>query len=113
MKTIRHLPIPARRAVKKLGQDINEARRRRRISIELMAERSGLSRATVGKLERGEPSSSLGAYASVLFVLGMVDRLADLADGAHDFTGRMLVDEQLPKRVRLPRMQYKRGDSNE
>ncbi len=91
------------RALRKLGQDIKNARRRRRITLELMAERAGLSRATIGKIEKGDPTTSLGGYASVLFVLGMEGALGDLVDSAHDVVGRRLEDEQLPQRVRTPR----------
>ncbi len=45
----------------------------------------------------------MGAYASVLFVLGMVDRLGELAGPASDVLGVSLEDERLPKRIRLPR----------
>jgi hypothetical protein len=67
-----------------------------------MAERAGLSRATISKIEKGDPTASMGAYGSVLFVLGLADRLNDLADATHDLTGRQLEEEKLPKRVRLP-----------
>lgn len=97
------LPIPVIKALRKLGYDINDARRRRRIPLELMAERSGLSRATVGKIEKGDPTTSIGGYASVLFVLGMESRISDLLDSVHDLVGRRLDDEKLPKRVRIPR----------
>jgi transcriptional regulator with XRE-family HTH domain len=103
MKTTMNLPIPVIRALNKLGQDINDARRRHRITIELMAERAGVSRATIGKIEKGDHTTSLGGYASVLFVLGMIDRLYDLVDAAHDFIGRRLEDEKLPKRIRKTR----------
>ncbi len=102
MKTPVNLPIPAVTALRKLGGDINDARRRRRITIALMAERAGLSRATVGKIEKGDPTTSIGGYATVLFVLGMIDRLSDLVDAVYDVTGRALQDEKLPQRVRLP-----------
>lgn len=98
-----NLPIPVISALKKLGQDINEARRRRRITAQLMGERAGLSRFTVGKIEKGDPSTSIGSYAAVLFVLGMEKRLSDLVDSMHDLIGRRLEDENLPKRVRVPR----------
>lgn len=68
-----------------------------------MAERAGLSRGTIGKIEKGDPTTSISGYASVLFVLGMLDRLSDLADGGHDLTGRQLEEEKLPKRIRFPR----------
>jgi len=98
-----NLPIPALRALRKLGQDLNDARRRRRITIELMAERAGLSQATISKIEKGDPTASMGAYSTVLFVLGLAERLYELADASHDLTGRQLEEEKLPKRVRLPK----------
>lgn len=110
MKNAVHLPIPAIRALRHLGQDINQARRRRRITIALMAERAGVSRATIGKIEKGDPTVSMGGYASVLFVLSMVDRLSDLVDSVHDLIGRRLEEEKLPLRVRLPNRK-KRGQS--
>jgi len=98
-----NFPIPVLRALRKLGQDINDARRRRHITIELMAERANLARATVGKIEKGDPTASMGGYAAVLFVLGMEKRLSDLVDSMHDIIGRRLEDENLPQRVRNPR----------
>ena len=110
MKNQVNLPLPATKALRKVGQDINDARRRRRITIQLMAQRAGVSRATIGKIEKGDSTTSIGGYASVLFVLGMIDRLGDLVDAAHDFTGRQLADETLPQRVRLPRNKKNRDD---
>ncbi len=103
MKKTIHLPIPAFTALKKLGQDINDARRRRRITVKLLAERASLSQSTILKIERGDPTVSMGGYASVIFVLGMIDRLRVLADSASDSIGRRIQDEKLPQRVRLPR----------
>lgn len=97
-----NFPIPVIKSLRKMGQDINDARRRRRITIELMAERAGLSRGTIGKIEKGDPTTSMGGYASVLFILGMEGRLNDLVDSAHDLVGRRLDDEKLPQRVRIP-----------
>lgn len=98
-----NLPIPVMNALRKMGQDINDARRRRRITIELMAERAGLSRATIGKIEKGDPTTSMGGYASVLFVLGMEGSLGEVVDSAHDLIGRRLEDEKLPQRIRTPK----------
>jgi transcriptional regulator with XRE-family HTH domain len=96
------LPIPVIRALRKLGQDINDARRRRRITVEIMAQRANLSRSTIGKVERGDPSTSMGGYGAVLFVLGMEKSLSDLVDSVHDLVGRRSEDEKLPQRVRIP-----------
>ncbi len=100
---IRSIPLPARRALKKLGADLCDARRRRRIPMWLAAERAGISRATLSKIEKGGAGVSLGAYAKVLFVLGMIERLAELADPTFDELGLGLEAERLPKRIRIPR----------
>lgn len=105
-----HLPIPVINALRKLGQDINTARRRRRITAQLMAERAGLSRSTIGKIEKGDPTTSMGSYGAVLFVLGMEKRLNDLVDSMHDLVGRRLEDESLPQRVRLPHKINEKSD---
>jgi DNA-binding XRE family transcriptional regulator len=97
------LPIPAQRALRELGADIRAARRRRRIPVGLLADRVGVSRTTLVKVEHGDPGTSAGAYAATLFVLGMVNRLADLADPGQDKIGLALEEERLPRRIRLPR----------
>lgn len=48
---------------------------------------------------------TLGIYATVLFVMGMVERLADVADPRHDSLGLQLEEENLPQRIRGPRKQ--------
>lgn len=96
-------PIPVTRALRKLGHDIRDARRRRRIPAEIAAERASISRTTLVKIEKGEPGVAIGSYAIVLFVMGMTDRLADLADPRNDAIGLQLEEEHLPQRIRRPR----------
>ena len=95
------MPIPVKRAIRKLGEDIRDARRRRRLQATLVAERASISPVTLGRIERGDPGVSLGNYSMTLFVLGLSDRLAELADVRHDPTGLALDEERLPQRVRL------------
>jgi transcriptional regulator with XRE-family HTH domain len=94
------LPIPVRRSLRKLGQDIRAARRRRRIQAAILAERAGISSPTLWKIEKGDSGVSIGMYACVLFSLGMIERLADLSDARHDDLGLMLEEEKLPERIR-------------
>jgi transcriptional regulator with XRE-family HTH domain len=108
MRPITALPIPVKKALKKLGNDIHDARRRRRIPMTLMAERAGIGRTTLTKVEKGDGAVALGIYASVLFVLGMTNRLSDLADIKFDETGLMLDEENLPERIHLPSKKKKR-----
>jgi transcriptional regulator with XRE-family HTH domain len=95
--------IPVARALRKLGRDIRDARRRRRIPVSILAARASISRMTLNKIEKGDAGVHIGNYAAVLFSLGLIERLAELADATHDRVGRELEEEQLPERVRLPR----------
>ena len=103
--------MPVGRALRKLGHNIRDARRRRRIPVAILAERASISRTTLNKVEKGEPGVSLGIYATVIFVLGMIDRLADIADPRHDAVGLALEEENLPKRIRLTRPGKRRGEA--
>ena len=94
------LPIPVKHALRKLGHDIRDARRRRRIPVAIAAQRASISRTTLVKIEKGDPGVAIGIYATVLFVMGMVDRLADLADPKNDSVGLQLEEENLPQRIR-------------
>lgn len=101
------LPMPARRALTKLGHDIRDARRRRRIPSAVAAERSSISRMTLFKVEKGDPGVAMGIYATVLFVLGLSERLTELADPAQDKMGLQLDEEHLPQRIRTSRKNKK------
>ncbi|MBK8840859.1 MAG: hypothetical protein IPO30_19915 [Hyphomonadaceae bacterium] len=104
------LPSVVRRALLKLGGDISVARRRREITAQLMADRAFITRGTLRRIENGDAGVSMANYATVLFVLGMTERLAELADPGADPIGRDLAEEQLPKRVR-PRGQREAVDN--
>ena len=52
------LPIPVARALRKLGHDIKDARRRRRIPMEIAAQRASISKPTLIRVERGDPLPS-------------------------------------------------------
>lgn len=102
-RVLSSMPIPVKRALRKLGRDIKDARKRRRITMSLLSERASISRTTLTRIEKGSSGVSLGYYASVLFVLGLIHRLADLADVRHDELGLILEEEHLPQRIRHPR----------
>jgi transcriptional regulator with XRE-family HTH domain len=100
MRSTPPLPLPVKRALMKLGEDIRSARLRRRITTTTMAERAFITRPTLRKVEHGDPGVGLGIYATVMFVLGLTPRVADLADSRSDDVGLQLEEERLPKRVR-------------
>ena len=107
-QTSKPLLLPVKRALKKLGSDLADARKRLRISTSTMAQRAMISRTTLVKVERGDPGVSIGVVATVMFILGMTDRLTDIADASHDRLGLDLESEKLPKRISSAR-KPKRG----
>lgn len=103
----RRTPLTIERTLRKVGQDIEAARKRRRIPLELMAERVGVARNTYRKVEKGDPTVHWGTVAITLMVLQLMDRLRDLVDVAHDEVGLFADAERLPQRVRLPKRRKK------
>ncbi len=99
-----HTPSAAvRRALRKLGADIHDARRRRRLPMAVVAERAFTSRSTLQRIEAGDASVGIGIYASVLQALGLLEGLGDIADIANDSVGQSLASAALPKRAHLKR----------
>ena len=94
------LPAKVRRSLAKFGSDIAIARRKRNLTTMMMAERIGSAKSTYLKVEKGDPSVSMGVYAMALFVLGFGDTIGDVVDPRRDDVGLLLDTERLPKRVR-------------
>jgi len=84
-----------------LGENIKLARLRRGLSSELVAERAGISRATLVNVEKGSPSVAMGIYMSVLNSLGLEKDMLLVAKD--DELGRKLQDLQLVTRKRAPK----------
>lgn len=92
-----------RQQVVELGARIRLARQRRRLRLEDVAQKTGMSRATIEAVERGELTTAFGAYVSVLGVLGLLGELALLADPGLDREGLALEFLVADKRVRVQR----------
>ena len=75
------LPQPVRRSLSKMGRDLAVARRKRRLTQAMMAERLGVSKTTYLKVERGDPTTALGAYA--------IDRKSTRLNSSHIQKSRM------------------------
>lgn len=97
MPTPHNPPAAVRRALRKLGADIHDARRRRRLPMAVVAERAFTSRSTLQRIEAGDTSVSIGIYASVLQALGLLEGLSQVADISNDSIGQSLASAQLPK----------------
>jgi hypothetical protein len=78
-----------------------------------MAQRASISRVTLNRVEKGESTVAMGSYATVLFVLGLAQRVSDLADPREDTVGLQLEEERLPQRIRKPRRTTTRRSQTE
>lgn len=87
------LPPTLKHTFKQLGENIRLARLRRKITTTMLAERAGMSRNTLRAIERGDSAVTMGAYASVLFCLGLEKDLLIIAQD--DVVGRKLQDVAL------------------
>jgi len=83
----------SQKALTQLGENIKLACKRRNYSQTLISDRTGLSRLTIRKIERGDPKVSIGHYIAVLAVLGLVEDFAKVA--SDDELGRKLQDIKL------------------
>jgi transcriptional regulator with XRE-family HTH domain len=97
------MPLPVTQALRRLGQDLAVARRKRGISTSDMAGRLFVSRDTLWRMERGDPTVSIGTLATAAFVLQLHDRLASLAAPEKDMLGLALDEQRLPRRIRRVR----------
>jgi transcriptional regulator with XRE-family HTH domain len=101
MPTPHYPPAAVRRILRKLGADIHDARRRRRLPMAVVADRAFTSRSTLQRIEAGDANVSIGIYAAVLQALGLLDGVGEIADIGRDTVGQALASAELPERVRI------------
>ena len=85
-----------------MGEQIKLARLRRQLSTELVAERAGISRATLWNVEKGSPSVAIGIYAAVLHALNNLDTDLLLVAKDDEF-GRKMQDLNMQVKKRAPK----------
>ncbi len=97
------LPPKVKRTLGKLGADIALARKKRSLTTVMMAERLSVAKSTYLKVEKGDPTVSMGTYAMTFFVLGFDQAFGEIIDPKRDDQGLLLDAERLPQRVRARR----------
>jgi transcriptional regulator with XRE-family HTH domain len=102
-KSFQQLPGQVSEALIELGEAILVARLRRRLSAQDFASRLAVTLPTLRKLERGEPGVALATFLTALWLLGLLERLRELAKPESDALGNMLEAACLPRRVRKSR----------
>ena len=84
-----------------LGERLRDARLRRKLTTVLFAERLGVSRDTLNRLEKGDPNIAIGTYLKALRILGLDQDIDQVAKD--DVIGRKLQDRDLPQRRTIKR----------
>jgi transcriptional regulator with XRE-family HTH domain len=95
-------PIAVTTAQRRIGEEFATWRRLRRLTAAQVADRAGLSRHTVMRLENGT-GASLESVLRVARALGVLDSLVSALDPYETDVGRLRSEEALPERVRQPR----------
>ena len=94
------VPLPIRRSLRQVGDDLAAWRKLRGLTQAQLADRSGVHRDTIGRLERGDGGVSFENVLRVLRGLGLLEALTRALDPYESDIGRLRSDEQLPQRVR-------------
>jgi DNA-binding XRE family transcriptional regulator len=95
-----NVPLPVRRTLRDIGGDIQTWRKLRGLTQSQVADRAGIDRKSVGRVERGDGAVSLEVVLRVLNALGVMDGVAKALDPYETDVGRLRADDQLPQRVR-------------
>jgi DNA-binding XRE family transcriptional regulator len=93
-------PAAVEQSVEQLGRNIAVARLRRGWRQQDLATKAGITRATLVSIEKGKLGTGIGAYASVLWALGLHDGIVQLAAPDRDVEGLTLEAARLPSRAR-------------
>ncbi len=102
-KSFHQLPGSVSSTLLELGGAIRVARIRRRQSAQDFASRLAVTLPTLRKLERGDPGVAVATFVTALWLIGLLDRLRDLAKPENDVLGNILETSRLPQRVRKSR----------
>lgn len=80
-----------------LGRNIRTARLRRKMRLQDLAERVGLSRYVMSDIEKGKPTTAVAAYIGALWALGLSEGLSTIAEPDQDAEGKALDRTHAPR----------------
>jgi transcriptional regulator with XRE-family HTH domain len=99
-RTTRRAPIPVRRGIRDFAEHVQTWRKLAGLTQEQLADRAGLNRKTIARVEQGDGAVSSENLLRIMHALGFLDRVVRAADPYETDVGRLRADEQLPRRVR-------------
>ncbi len=96
-------PAAVQEALERLGRNLRTARLRRRLRQEELARRVGVSRFVIADIEKGKATPGIAAHLGMLWVLGLLPHLQEVADPDRDEEGRALERARTPRTARRTR----------
>jgi len=90
-------PAAVEDILNRLGRNIRTARLRRKLSMQELAERVGISRYVLADIEKGKPTTAIAAYLGALWALGLLRDMREVADPDRDEEGKILERARSPK----------------
>lgn len=96
-------PMAVEQALTQLGASLRTARLRRGLTAQALGARIGVSRQTVAEAEKGNPTTAVAVYAGLLWSLGLIEQLGEVAAPERDAEGQALARRREPKRARARR----------
>lgn len=96
----RPTPLPVTRAAEEIGEQLGAWRRLLSLTAEQTAQRAGIARSTLSKIESGDAGVSFAAVLKVARALGVLEAVVTATDPYETDLGRARADQVLPQRVR-------------
>lgn len=96
-KIIKAPPAAVEESLRKLGANIRTARLRRKLRLEDLARKVGVSRYVLSDIEKGKPSTAIASYIGALWALGLLADMKDVASPDNDSEGKILEKARAPK----------------
>src|SRR5262249_55968082 len=93
-------PYQVEQVVKRLGQNLRTARKRRNLTIDEVAQKIGTGPRAIMDAEKGKASTAIGVYAALLWAYDLLQPLNDVASPVHDEQGLTLAAAKEKSRVR-------------
>lgn len=95
-------PYAIEKALLRLGADLKTARLRRNLTIQEVAQKIGTGPRAISDAEKGKITTSIGVYAALLWVMGLLEQLDEVAEPSKDLEGQTLASLHQRERARHP-----------
>jgi transcriptional regulator with XRE-family HTH domain len=101
-KLFEHPPYEVEKVLRRLGASLKTARLRRNLTMKEVAEKIGTGTRAISDAENGKITTSIGVYAALLWAMGILEQLGEVAEPTKDIEGQTLASLKERNRARHP-----------